>query len=291
CTSTAPRRARRRRSLCHRPKRASTSAWPADRPGPPGGSGRRSSAHSQHQVYVCTCETEENPSWHRGHWRRRALSLSVAWVTRQARPGATIVWRSVDREKRSVQTALPWNVVRHDEHSIVLFMRPGTVWKVRTGRYGGPRDRMLLEWDGAYAERIWTATNVLMFHRFGDAHSLWLARDDATSRLAWWYVNLEEPWHETAIGFDSRDNLLDRWSGPDGEWHWKDEDELAWAIAQGWVGPEREAELRKEGERALERFRRRDPPLDDDWLGYRPDPSWTIPTLPSGWPDYEPRAD
>ena len=201
------------------------------------------------------------------------------------------MWRSVDREKRSVQTALPWNVVRHDEHSIVLFMRPGTVWKVRTGRYGGPRDRMLLEWDGAYAERIWTATNVLMFHRFGDAYSHWLARDDATSRLAWWYVNLEEPWHETAIGFDSRDNLLDRWSGPDGEWHWKDEDELAWAIAQGWVGPEREAELRKEGERALERFRRRDPPLDDDWLGYRPDPSWTIPTLPSGWPDYEPRAD
>jgi hypothetical protein len=193
-------------------------------------------------------------------------------VTREARPGETIVWRSVDREKRTVQTALPWNVVRHDEHSIVLFMRPGTVWKVRTGRHGGPRDRMLLEWDGAYAERIWTATNVLMFHRFGEAHSLWLARDDATSRLAWWYVNLEEPWHETAIGFDSRDNL-------------------AWAIAGGWVGPEREAELRKEGERALERFRRRDPPLDDDWLGSWPDPAWTIPTLPSAWPDYEPRAD
>lgn len=203
-------------------------------------------------------------------------------------PGDTIVWRSVDAEKRIVQTALPWSVVQHDARHIVLFMAPGTAWKVRTGRYGGPRDRMLLEWDGGYGERIWTGTNALMFHRFGDAHSFWLARDDETSRLAWWYINLEEPWHETAIGFDSRDNILDLWSGPDGAWHWKDEDELAWAIAEGWVAPEREAQLRAEGERALERFTRRDPPLDRDWLGFRPDPRWSAPVLPNYWRELEP---
>jgi hypothetical protein len=203
-------------------------------------------------------------------------------------PGETVVWRSVDRDKRIVQTALPWTVVRHDEEGIVLFMPPGTSWRVRTGRYGGPRGRMLLEWDGGYAERIWTDTNAVMFHRFGDAHSMWLARDDTTRRLAWWYVNLEEPWRETAIGFDSRDNILDRYAGPDGEWHWKDEDELAWELEQGLVPPEREAELRAEGERALERFRRRDPPLDDDWLAFRPDPSWSIPVLPEDWRDFEP---
>jgi len=204
-------------------------------------------------------------------------------------PGETVVWRSVDRDKRIVQTALPWTVVRHDEQGIVLFMPPGASWRVRTGRYGGPRDRMLLEWDGGYAERIWTDTNAVMFHRFGDAHSLWLARDDATLRLAWWYVNLEEPWRETAIGFDSRDHILDRYAGPDGEWHWKDEDELAWEIEQGLVPPEREAELRAEGERALERFRRLDPPLNDDWLAFRPDPSWPVPKLPDNWKNFEVR--
>ena len=203
-------------------------------------------------------------------------------------PGETVVWRSVDRDERIVQTALPWTVVRHSEQGIILFMPPGTSWRVRTGRYGGPRDRMLLEWDGGYAERIWTDTNTVMFHRFGEAHSLWLARDDTTLRLAWWYVNLEEPWRETAIGFDSRDNILDRYAGPDGEWHWKDEDELAWQIEQGLVPPEREAELRAEGERALERFLRRDPPLDDDWLAFKPDPSWRVPVLPEGWRDFEP---
>jgi len=205
-------------------------------------------------------------------------------------PGATIVWRSVDREKRVVGTALPWTVVRHDERSIVLYMPPGTALKIRTGRYGGPRDRMLLEWDGGYTERVWTGTNALMLHRFGDAHSFWLSRDAVASRLMWWYINLEEPWRETAIGFDSRDNILDRWSGPDGEWHWKDEDELAWAIAEGWIAPAREAELRAEGERALERFRRQDPPLDEPWIDFHPDPSWSVPAVPGNWRDVEPRA-
>jgi hypothetical protein len=204
-----------------------------------------------------------------------------------ARPGQTIVWRGVDRTKPLVQTALPWTVVHHDEQGVVLFMPPGTVWKVRSGRYGGPRDRMLLEWDGSYSDRIWTDTNVLMFHRFGDAHSIWLNRD-AAFKLGWWYVNLEEPWRPSAIGFDSRDHILDLWAGPDGEWHWKDEDELAWAIANGWVAPERDAELRVEGERALDRFKRHDAPFDGSWIDFRPDPSWSIPLLPERWREFEP---
>jgi hypothetical protein len=148
---------------------------------------------------------------------------------------------------------------------------------------------MLLEWDGGYADRIWKGTNVLMLHRFGDAHSFWLARDHVNTRLAWWYVNLEEPWRETKIGFDSRDNILDLWSGPDGEWHWKDEDELAWDIENGRTAPESEADLRAEGERALARFKRRDPPLDRSWLDFRPDPTWSVPVLTAGWRDFVPR--
>jgi hypothetical protein len=200
-----------------------------------------------------------------------------------------VVLRSVDREKRVVEFAIPLTIVRQDERFIVLYLQPGTTWNIRSGRHGGPRDRVLLECDGGYSERTWRDTTVLMFQRFGDAHSFWLARDTATYRLAWWYINLEEPWRESAIGFDSRDNILDRWSGPDGVWHWKDEDELAWAIAQGWVAAERDAQLRAEGERALERFRRRDPPLDEAWLDWRPDPTWTVPVLPDDGRDFEPR--
>ena len=201
------------------------------------------------------------------------------------RPGETIAWRSVDREKRIVQIAIPWTVVRHDERSIVLYLAPGTTLKQRTRRRGGPRDRMLLESDGGYADRVCKDTNILMFHRFGDAHSFCLARDDAKSR---WSLNLELPWRETAIGFDSRDNLLDRYPGPYGVWQGKDEDELARRIEQRPVPPEREAELRAEGERALDRFSRHDPPLDEPWSDFRPDPTWSIPVLPDGWSEFEP---
>jgi hypothetical protein len=205
---------------------------------------------------------------------------------KRARPGDTIVLRSVDREKRIVQTATPWTVVRHDAKSIVLYMPVGTTHKVRTGRYGGPRDRMLLEWDGGYSDAVWRHTHILMFHRFPDAHSIWLSRDATTHELRWWYVNLEEPWRPTAIGFDSRDHILDLWSGPDGEWHWKDEDELAWLIANARIPADRDAVLRAEGERAIERFKHRDPPLDEPWIDFRPDPSWSVPVLPEGWREF-----
>ena len=207
---------------------------------------------------------------------------------RYIEPGTTIARRSVDRQKHVVQTAIPSIVVRSDQRSIVLFMSPGTQLKLRTGRYGGPRGRMLLEWDGGYADRIWRETNVLMLHRFGDAHSFWLARDDATARLAWWYVNLEEPWRETAIGSTraTTSSTVMRVRMVNGIGRTRTSSHGR--SSKAWSRPP-EAELLAEGERALERFRRHDPPLDRPWLDFRPDPGWTIPVLPDGWRDFEPR--
>ena len=54
----------------------------------------------------------------------------------------------------------------------------------------------------------------------GAAHAIWLF---ATS----WYVNLQEPFRRTAGGVDTADQLLDLVRTKDGEWRWKDEDELA----------------------------------------------------------------
>jgi hypothetical protein len=123
-----------------------------------------------------------------------------------------------------------------------------------------------------------------------DAHSIWLARDANTLAVAWWYVNLEEPWKRTSIGFDSRDRVLDLTLEPDGEWQWKDEDELEWAVANGRIDTTVAAGLRAEGERAKKRFARRDPPPDEPWTRWRPEASWGVPVLPQGWRDYEPRS-
>lgn len=199
--------------------------------------------------------------------------------------GARIAHRSVDREAGIVMTVLPQIVVRHAPDAIVTYMPSGSLTKRRTGdRSGGPRGRQLTRWDGGYEDRPWSGTSVLMLYRPGDAFSVWCAFGAEDQRPAWWYVNLEEPWRRTSIGFDSRDLWLDLWREPHGtEWHWKDEDELAWAVEEGRCTPERAGAIRREGERALAAIRRGDPPFHEDWEHWRPDPDWRTAEMPPGW--------
>ena len=119
--------------------------------------------------------------------------------------GDSVVWRSVDRDERIVQTVWPWTVVRDVEYETVLFIPAGTVGKRRTGERGGPGDRFIVRWDGGHGDTIWQRTNVIRVYRDGDGHSVWFAFDAATWEPAWRYINLEDPWRRTAIGFDSRD--------------------------------------------------------------------------------------
>lgn len=71
---------------------------------------------------------------------------------------------------------------------------------------------------------------------------------------------------------------------PDRRWAWKDEDHFAHLQRFGWITPDSAAELRAEGERMTARIEARDPPFDDEWLTFRPDPAWPIPELPADWP-------
>lgn len=217
---------------------------------------------------------------------RRALGIDQ----RAFSVGDPIVIRAVDRKARVVLGAVPQILVRDEPQLIATYLPAGALAKRRRGdRSGGPRGRQLVRWDGGYEDRPWTRTNVLMLRRPGDAYSVWSAWDASDWRQVWWYINLEEPWRRTAIGFDSRDQELDLWAEPDlREWRWKDEDELAWATTQGRFTDAEAAGIRAEAERALERIGRREPPLDEDWSTWRPDPEWPVPTLPSTWSRYQP---
>jgi hypothetical protein len=200
-------------------------------------------------------------------------------------PGDSVVWRSVDRKERIVQTVWPWTVVTDHEDETVLFIPAGATGKQRTGERGGPGDRFIVRWDGGHADVTWKRTNVLRLYSMGDPYSLWLAFDAQTWDLAWRYINLEDPWLRTAIGFDSRDVYLDLVAGPDGDdWEWKDEDELAWVVEQGRLDARRAAEIRADGERAVEAVRKRG--SLDEWRAWRPNPRWPVPTLPERWREY-----
>ena len=94
------------------------------------------------------------------------------------------------------------------------------------------------------------------------------------------YVNVERPYRRTPIGFDTSDLLVDLVVEPDGTCRWKDEEEYEQGRRLGLVSDTDHAKLEVAREQALAMVERRVSPFDDRWLSWRPDPSWTVPTLP-----------
>ncbi len=203
--------------------------------------------------------------------------------------GESIALRTTDRGAKLVHSALPLVVVRDDAELIVAYLPSGATGWRRAGERAGPRGRQLVRWDGRYEPRIWSRTNVLMLYRPGDEHSVWVAWDATTWRHAWWYVNLEEAWRRTAIGFDTRDEELDLWMEPDlREVHVKDEDELDFAVQQGRFSSAQADSIRERARHLAGAIARRELPFCDPWPDWRPDPRWSAPVLDPRWQRYDP---
>jgi hypothetical protein len=130
---------------------------------------------------------------------------------------------------------------------------------------------------------VWERSRWLQLIEPGVAHAIhlwWLAPD---WRFAGSYVNLQEPMRRAPLGFDYMDHMLDIVIDPDLRWRWKDEDELAEAVSVGLVTQAWADEVRREGERVIERLERHQAPFCDGWEEWQPDPAWPVPTLPDGW--------
>jgi predicted RNA-binding protein associated with RNAse of E/G family len=116
--------------------------------------------------------------------------------------------------------------------------------------------------------------------RPGDAYSLDLFWDDATGDFLCWYVNLQAPFERSPLGFDTVDQALDIVVSPDGQWRWKDEDDLERCVELELFSPSEAAEIRAEGERVIAALQGLIP---TGWENWRADPAWQVPPLPRGW--------
>jgi hypothetical protein len=127
------------------------------------------------------------------------------------------------------------------------------------------------------------STSMLSFAFPDQPYAVILGFDEAGELLEY-YINLERPLTPSPAGFDTVDHLLDVTIVPDRTaWTWKDEDELREAVDRGIFSEEDAEWFRFWGERGVEHVLLREPPFDEDWSGWRPDPSWRDATLPSGW--------
>lgn len=96
-------------------------------------------------------------------------------------------------------------------------------------------------------------------------------------------MNLQEPFRRSDIGFDMLDNMLDIVIDPDRSWRWKDEEELGEAVRLGLVTEQWADEVRREGERVIDRLRGNERPFSNGWETWEPDPTLGVPQLPATW--------
>jgi hypothetical protein len=108
--------------------------------------------------------------------------------------------------------------------------------------------------------------SVLLFWAHGDFRS--------------WYVNFEQPYVRTPIGFDTCDHVIDLVCSPDGTYRWKDEDQYAQGRKLNVISDAQHVEIERAKEHALTMFAQRTGPFEEHWRSWRPDPDWALPVLP-----------
>jgi hypothetical protein len=189
------------------------------------------------------------------------------------RAGEVIVRREVWRGEPKVA----WGgiVVEDAPSFLALYMPEGSPLAFADDFFGGPhpwsnRDR-------------WEGHGVLHLQRPGDVHAVWVFWHGPEREFQGWYVNLQEPFRRTRLGFDTQDLELDLLVGLDGSWRYKDEEKLVGWIERGRWTVEEVATIRREGERIAGELASGRRWWSDDWAEWRPNPDWRAPALPADW--------
>lgn len=178
-----------------------------------------------------------------------------------------------------VFSALPTTVVGQTGRRVVVAIAPGTPVKWPPGLRVPIQDLAAGCWS--HVDARWYGTRLIVAE-FGAAHSVYVMWGPDGEFIGW-YVNLEEPWRKSPLGFDTTDHLLDIWIDPDRSWRWKDEDHLTEAVEVGLFTHEQAKEIRAEGERVIERIEAWSAPFDEGWENWSPNPEWPLPQVPDGW--------
>lgn len=193
------------------------------------------------------------------HWQP-GDSVTLRYLMRDGRPG--MCW--------------PFTVVEDRDDFVALFIPAGSTYK----RWGTDGDGHRALVDGAWRDDVLR----LMFPERG--YSIWLFWRviEGSRRLAYYYVNMEEPFRRSDIGFDTNDHMLDIVVEPDGlAWHWKDSEEFDARVAGGIYGADFARALRAEAESVVQLIERHGSPFCDGWDAWQPDAHWPRPCLSDQW--------
>lgn len=120
----------------------------------------------------------------------------------------------------------------------------------------------------------WSGHGVLVLRRPGEAYSVWHFWDGPERRFVGWYLNLEEPFRRTSIGYDTQDLELDIWIRAGHSWEWKDADVLEQRVAEGRYTHAQVEAAWAEGHRVVAELDAGRRWWDPWWALWEPDPAW-----------------
>jgi hypothetical protein len=198
------------------------------------------------------------------------------------RCGDVVVLRYITTGGR-IEICWPCRVVEDRDDLVALFIAAGSSYKAgpkKSAAQKRPQSRSPLPPE----EYVWRHDTLrLMIPGRAHSVSMFWERQAGTRRLLKYFVNLEEPFRRTAVGFDTQDHTLDIEVTPELAWRWRDEEELVNHVAEGFYTAALAAAAREEGERVIEAMRRLDHECMRGWPEWHPPPEWQVPVFVDGW--------
>jgi Protein of unknown function (DUF402) len=210
-------------------------------------------------------------------------------MTKTWKSGDTVALRGIyNRRVSYMQSAV---VVRDDPEEVALALLPGAECSAPNNYMDGKHGHSG-RWDrwGTYIQGNWEMqryawqTNRLLIlldpEKYYASYYFWRAADN---QFLCYYVNFQLPFQRSRVGFDTFDLELDIIVEPTYEWHFKDEDDYRRGIECGILLEEWIQEINAAKLEIFDKLAKRAYPFDASWLNWKPDPTWTPPTLPQNW--------
>ena len=196
----------------------------------------------------------------------------------------TVAWeRGEVILRREIVLGHPWLVVPvvvvdDDDALLVTYIPEGAPFGFPAGEWPTPDGRH--PWHTRLA---WEGHGTLMLQRPGDSYAIWHFWTGPERTFAGWYINLQEPFRRTSVGYDTQDLELDILVTPQGSWTYKDWDLVEQRVHEGRFTAGQAEEIRTDAKRIAGDLSNGERWWDPSWSSWLPDRSWPKPSLPAGW--------
>jgi hypothetical protein len=192
--------------------------------------------------------------------------------------GEEVVVRYLTRVGSGVGMTWPYRVVRDDEELVALYIPTGSTFMRWHTPEPGRRELVEGEWR----------RDVLRLMYPEKAYSIWLFWEGEGRPFTTYYVNFEEPYRRTAVGFDTNDHTLDIVVAPDLSWRWKDREEFEALVSGGTFSSEFGASVETAAAEVVQLIESAQEPFSGVWPQWFPPEDWTKPVLHPHWQDEPP---